>query len=84
VADRIFARNLKKVRMSSMGQDVYVLKRGATELESLNGYFVRLADSVGFDARYNRRLYAITREWLAQPDIRPMHEAELWARLDQA
>ena len=84
VADRIFARNLKKVRMSSMGQDVYMLKRGATELESLNGYFVRLADSVGFDARYNRRLYAITREWLAQPDIRPMHEAELWARLDQA
>jgi 2-dehydropantoate 2-reductase len=81
ITTRIFKRNLAKVRMSSMGQDVYVLKRGETEIESLNGYFVRLAESVGFNAPYNNALYRITREWLARPEPRPMHERELWSLL---
>jgi ketopantoate reductase len=69
---------------TGMGQDVYLAKRGATELESLNGHFLRLAEVIGFDARYNRALYDITKDWLAQPEIRPMHERELWAKLSKA
>ena len=59
-------------------------RRGATELESLNGHFLRLAEKVGLDACYNRALYDISREWLAQPEIRPMHESGLWAKLREA
>ncbi|HET6593635.1 MAG TPA: 2-dehydropantoate 2-reductase [Xanthomonadales bacterium] len=81
VTNRSFRKKLENVRMSSMVQDVYVMKRGSTELESLNGYFIRLADSVGLDAPYNRALYRIAKNWLGQADRRPMDETDLWARL---
>jgi 2-dehydropantoate 2-reductase len=84
VTSRILRKGLRDMHITSMGQDVYVARRGATELESLNAYFLRLAETVGFDARYNRALYRITKDWLAQPVIRPMHERELWAKLRKA
>jgi 2-dehydropantoate 2-reductase len=84
VTARILKKGMRDMHITSMGQDVYLMKRGATELESLNGYFLRLAERVRFDARYNRALYDITKDWLAQPEIRPMHERELWAKLRQA
>jgi 2-dehydropantoate 2-reductase len=84
VKARILEKGMRDMHITSMGQDVYLTKRGATELESLNGYFLRMAEKVGFDARYNRVLYRITREWLAQPEIRPVHERELWEKLRQA
>ena len=52
---------MRDMHITSMGQDVYLTKRGATELESLNGYFLRMAEKVAFDARYNRALYALRR-----------------------
>ena len=81
VTNRSFRKKSENFRMSSMVQDVYVMRRGSTELESLNGYFVRLADSVGLDAPYNRALYRIAKDWLGQADRRPMDETDLWARL---
>lgn len=84
VTSRVLRKGMRDMHMTSMGQDVYLSKRGDTELESLNGHFLRLAETVGFDARYNRALYDITKEWLAQPKIRPMHEREVWARLQGA
>jgi 2-dehydropantoate 2-reductase len=84
LTSRILKKGMRDMHITSMGQDVYLTKSGATELESLNGYFLRLAESVGFDARYNRALYDITKEWLAQPEVRPMHERELWEKLRQA
>jgi 2-dehydropantoate 2-reductase len=84
ITSRILRNGMKDMHITSMGQDVYLAKRGATELESLNGYFVRLAESVGFDARYNKALYGITKQWLAQPEVRPMHERELWTKLQEA
>jgi 2-dehydropantoate 2-reductase len=84
VTARILKKGMRDMHITSMGQDVYLTKRGATELETLNGHFLRLADTVGFDARYNRALYDITKEWLAQPEPLPMHERELWAKLRQA
>jgi 2-dehydropantoate 2-reductase len=84
VSSRIVRNILRRFHMTSMAQDVYVAKRSVTELESLNGYFVRLADSSGVAAPYNRKLHRIMREWLAQGEIHPMHERELWARLREA
>jgi 2-dehydropantoate 2-reductase len=81
IINRSFRKKMEHFQMSSMVQDVYVAKRRVTELESLNGYFVRLAESVGFDARYNKALYRITKAWLDQADRRPMDEVELWSRL---
>jgi 2-dehydropantoate 2-reductase len=84
ITSRILRKNMRDVHITSMAQDVYLAKRGVTELESLNGYFVRLAESIGFDARYNKALYRITSDWLAQPEIRPIHERELRTMLRAA
>jgi len=80
----IFKKNISTMRISSMAQDVYVLGNKHTELESLNGYFLKLARSVGFDAKYNRALYQIAKESFAKPDCKPMDAGELWARLQAA
>jgi len=84
VRSRALKKGIRDMHITSMSQDVYVTKRGTTELESLNGHLLRLAEKVGFDARYNRALYNITKEWLAKREIQPMHERELWANLRQA
>jgi ketopantoate reductase len=84
VTSRVLSKGMGDLHITSMGQDVYLTKRGATELESLNGYFLRMAEKVAFDARYNRALYSITKEWLAKPEIRPIHERDLWGKLRQA
>lgn len=84
LAARVLRKALGRVHMTSMAQDVYVAKRGLTELESLNGYFVRLADAHHVAAPYNRKLLGVMREWLAQAEIRPMHERDLWAKLRAA
>jgi 2-dehydropantoate 2-reductase len=80
----IFKKNVRTMKISSMGQDVYLLGNRHTEIESLNGYFVKLAESVGFDARYNKALYRVAKEAFAQADFRPMDAGELWARLQAA
>jgi ketopantoate reductase len=84
LANRIFARNLAWVRMTSMAQDVYLAGRRETELDSLNGWFVNEARRLGFPAPRNEWLYATMQEWLRQPQPRPMHERELWQRLAAA
>jgi 2-dehydropantoate 2-reductase len=80
----IFKRTFRTMQISSMAQDVYVLRNTHTELESLNGYFLKLADSVGVDARYNKALYRIAQEAFAKPDCKPMEAGELWAKLQAA
>jgi len=81
IARQVLRRNLRTLPMTSMAQDAYQKRRHATELESLNGYFVKLAESIGFKAPYNSALYQIMKEWLAQSEIRPLHERDLWTRL---
>jgi 2-dehydropantoate 2-reductase len=84
MADPVFARNLAKVRMTSMGQDVYLAGRSETELDSLNGWFVNEARRLGFPAPRNEALYATMQQWLQQPEPRPLHERELWGLLQAA
>lgn len=80
----IFKKNMGTMQISSMAQDVYLLGNKHTELESLNGYLLKLADSVGFDAKYSQALYRIAKEAFAKPDFRPMDAGELWGRLQAA
>jgi 2-dehydropantoate 2-reductase len=57
-----FEKNVKKMVISSMAQDV--LQRGGadSELETLNGHFIRLADRHRLAVPYNRAVYAMCKE----------------------
>jgi 2-dehydropantoate 2-reductase len=57
-----FEKNVKKMVISSMAQDV--LQRGGaeSELETLNGHFIELADKHQLKVPYNRAVHALCKE----------------------
>ncbi len=81
LSDIIFAGNIKKVDLNSMGQDLLQMKRKQTELDSLNGFFIALADSLKMPAPYNRTIYEICRKRFAKTPFVPMDETEVWKEI---
>jgi 2-dehydropantoate 2-reductase len=74
----VFNRNLSKMVMSSMAQDVLQRKSADSELETLNGHFIRLADKHRVAAPINRAVYSLCRERFGKPDFKPMDVREVW------
>ena len=77
----LFERNMRKMVVSSMAQDV--LQRGSadSELESLNGRFIELADRAGLKAPYNRAIYELCRERFGKPGFSPMDVRDVWRKV---
>ncbi len=73
----MFKKSLAKMVKSSMSQDVILRGSTVTELESLTGYIVNLADKVGVDAPYNAALLRIARSAFSRPGFRPMESRDL-------
>ncbi len=78
-----FRKNVSKMVRSSMSQDI--LQRGGTEseLESLNGYILDLADKHGVLVPYNRAIYDLCRENFGQSGFKPLDVTEVWDRVKQ-
>jgi 2-dehydropantoate 2-reductase len=57
-----FKSKIKTMVMSSMTQDILLRGSGASELESLTGYIVKLARKNGAAIPYNRAIYELARE----------------------
>ena len=75
-----FEKNVKKMVMSSMAQDV--LKRGGvdSELETLNGHFIKLADEHKLAVPYNRAVYAMCKERFGK-GLPPLGIEEVWGAI---
>jgi 2-dehydropantoate 2-reductase len=69
---RAFEKNVKKMVMSSMAQDVLLRGGADSELETLNGYFIKLADRFKVKAPYNRAVYALCKARFGKPGFSPM------------
>lgn len=80
----MFDRNVKKMVLSSMAQDV--LQRGGkeNELETINGYMVKLADEHGIEAPVNRTVYELCKREFAKPEFAPLDVREVWGQIEQA
>jgi 2-dehydropantoate 2-reductase len=76
-----FEKNVKKMVISSMAQDV--LQRGApeSELETLNGHFIHLADQHRLAVPFNRTVYALCKERFAVKPFQPLDIAEVHAEV---
>lgn len=79
---RAFDKNVKKMVVSSMAQDVLQRKGSDTELESINGYFLAMADANGLKVPYNRAVYELAKENFAKPDFRPLDVRDVWKRVE--
>jgi 2-dehydropantoate 2-reductase len=73
----MFKKSLAKMVRSSMSQDVLLRGGTATELESLTGYIVKLAEKNRMAAPWNAGLYRIAKEAFAKPGFTPFEPAAL-------
>lgn len=83
IARPIFQRKLRAMVMSSMTQDVALRGAHDTELESLTGYIVQLAQRLGVPAPYNQTIYQLGRERF-HPGFQPMRCEDVQAEVDRA
>ncbi|MBD3195587.1 MAG: 2-dehydropantoate 2-reductase [Candidatus Lokiarchaeota archaeon] len=80
ITNKIFLNFINNVNLNSMAQDVITIQRDQTELDSINGYLLKLAEKHGIDAPYNRALYRACKEKFSEPEFKPMTEEELWMK----
>ena len=78
ITKKLFEKNVKKMVLSSMAQDVIVRKSKDTELDSINGYVLELADRHGLRAPYNRAIYELSIREFAKDDFQPLDAEAVW------
>ncbi len=78
---KLFEKNVKKMVLSSMAQDVIQNHRGDNELESINGYLLTLARQNNIKAPYNQAIYELCQKEFAKADFTPMDVKTVWANM---
>jgi 2-dehydropantoate 2-reductase len=79
----LFERNVQKMVISSMAQDVLQRRSPDTELDTLNGYLLGLADRHHVAAPINRTVYDLCKREFARPDFTPMDVRDVWAAVEK-
>ncbi len=83
ITDGMFKKNIKKMVLSSMAQDIIQRKAGASELDSLIGEFVALADKHNVIIPYNRTVYRLCKDRFYREQFLPMTEEEVLAEIEK-
>lgn len=79
----LFEANVKKMVVSSMAQDVIQRRGHDTELESINGYIISLADRYHLPAPVNRAVYELARREFAKPNFEPLDLPTVWKKVEE-
>jgi 2-dehydropantoate 2-reductase len=79
----MFKANLDKMVLSSMAQDILQRRAGVSELDSLLGHFVAMADKYHVPAPYNKTIYELCKVEFAEPDFEPLTEEQVWAAIQK-
>jgi 2-dehydropantoate 2-reductase len=74
----LFEKNVRKMVISSMAQDVIGKGSKDTELDSINGYVLELADRFGVEVPYNRAIYELSQTEFAKDDFKPIEAETVW------
>ena len=77
----IFKKSLAQMVLSSMAQDILQRRSGVSELDSLQGHFVELANKYNVPAPYNKTIYTLCKREFAKEDFKPMTEEQIWAEV---
>ncbi|HEC38589.1 hypothetical protein LCGC14_2392370 [marine sediment metagenome] len=77
-----FKRGIKYAWLNSMAQDMLRRQRNQSELESLNGYILKLADSLNIKIPYNKKLYEICKKNFSEKPFQGLPVADVWAKLN--
>lgn len=78
-----FKEGLKYYWFNSMAQDMVWQQKNKSELESLNGYLICLADSFGLDVPINRTIYRVCKEQFSKVPYRPLQVNVVWEEINK-
>jgi 2-dehydropantoate 2-reductase len=78
-----FGRNLKYSWFNSMAQDMIYRKKNQSELESLTGYLIKLADSLHLEIPYNRMIYKLCKEQFKKVPYEPLPVEIVWDKINR-
>jgi len=84
ISGPIFRKNVKKMNISSMAQDVLVRKSTETELDTINGCLVELAARHKVPAPFNKTIYEICKAEFAKPGFQPWDVKDVWQKIERA
>lgn len=79
---KLFEKNIKKMVVSSMAQDIIKHGRSDNELESINGHLLSMADQYNVDAPYNRAIYQLCQQEFTKPDFSPLSVSDVWGKMN--
>ncbi len=79
---RAFKQNVKKMVMSSMAQDVLQRHSRESELETINGYLLDLADRAGLAVPVSRAVYKLCTKHFGRDPYTPLPLEAVWAEIE--
>lgn len=77
-----FKRNVKKMVLSSMAQDVINNGSQQTELDDINGHLLMLAQQHQVSAPYNQAIFKLCQQRFAVGQFKPMSVNDIWQAID--
>ncbi|MFX1315472.1 MAG: ketopantoate reductase family protein [Promethearchaeota archaeon] len=78
-----FKDDLKFSFLNSMAQDMIIRQKSTSELESLNGYLLELADLYGLEVPYNRIIYSLCKEQFNKIPYHPLQVDVVWEKINE-
>ena len=81
VTRKPYLKNLKKLVVSSMAQDIIVNGGSTSELESINGYVLGLAKKYGIATPVNDAIYQLCKEEFIKSPFKPITVNLIWQRV---
>ncbi len=81
LTDGIFKKNVSKMVLSSMGQDIIQRKGHETELDTLNGHVIELANKNSVQIPYNKAIYELCKEEFSKQEFAPIQIEQVWERV---
>ncbi|MFX1469357.1 MAG: ketopantoate reductase family protein [Promethearchaeota archaeon] len=76
-----FKGSMKFYWLNSMTQDMLLRQKNISELESINGYLMSLADQFGLLVPYNRTIYKLCKENFLKSPYKPLNVGNVYSEI---
>ena len=83
IAGKMILNQLEGVGPNSMFQDIIIRQKTQSELEHLNGYFIKLAEKSGISAPYNSTIYELCKTQFQKKPFEQLEAVYVWKLIQE-
>ena len=69
--------------IDSMSQDILIRQKKKSELDSLNGYLLELAEKTGIKVPYNQTVHDLCKKQFALEEFTPLSVDFIWEEIEK-